>query len=274
MSNELKNRFEDFEQTPPIESWSKIKSQLPKPKFNWLAFFTIAGAVILVAGVTTIMLSPDQNTNNQIIIDQTSIVSNVSKINQPTNNVDRTNDIQKNDIQIESKLDNSTDNIAKQSNNINQISSNTIIPENKIQHKEAPKASSNNIISNVVTPKNATIIIDQSTQEQESIEDKLSEIIVDDTISSRRELFIPNAFTPNEAENNVFKPEYTKVKNYQMMIFNRSGLLLFTSNDIRLGWNGYFKGRLCDLGAYVYVIKFENLKGKSFIQKGIVNLIR
>lgn len=274
MSNELKNRFEDFEQTPPKEAWGKIKSQLPKPKFNWLAFFTIAGAVILVAGVTTIMLSPDQNINNQHFIAKTPNVSKVSENKQNTNNVDKNNIVQNNVNQIESKLDNSTDNIEKQSNNTIQINSNANISENKVQHKEVPNPSSSIINSNVVASKNTPININQSTPQKELIEDKLSEIIVDDTISSRRELYIPNAFTPNEAENNVFKPAYTKVKNYQMMIFNRSGVLLFTSNDIRLGWNGYFKGRLCDLGAYVYVIKFENLKGKSFNQKGIVNLIR
>ena len=87
-------------------------------------------------------------------------------------------------------------------------------------------------------------------------------------------MFIPNAFTPTETTNNVFKPAYTILKSYEMKIFNRSGVLLFTSKDINKGWDGYYKGRLCDIGTYVYIIKYENMEGRVYGQDGVVNLIR
>ena len=57
MSNRFEKRFENFEQTPPEESWSNIQSNLSKTKFNWLAFSTIIGAIVLVS-LTTILFLP------------------------------------------------------------------------------------------------------------------------------------------------------------------------------------------------------------------------
>ncbi|NCC18486.1 MAG: hypothetical protein EOM29_06050, partial [Bacteroidia bacterium] len=53
-----------------------------------------------------------------------------------------------------------------------------------------------------------------------------------------------------------------------------NGNLVFTSKDINYGWNGQYKGKLCEQGAYVYIVKFINLNGEQFVQKGTVNLIR
>lgn len=277
MSNRLQKRFEDFEETPSVEIWSKIKSQIHKPRFNWLAFSTIAGAVILVSGITIMLLSPQKNIlKPQIIAEKTNNLTNVTEDIQTTNNVNNTIVYENNINQVKTNSDNESKNNAGQPNSIIQTNNNHITKENNIQLKEAEKTSSNNIINSYIAYSNNNSVIknNQSIQEEEIIQDKVSEVINDDTISSRRELFIPNAFTPNLSENNIFKPAYTKVKSYEMMIFNRNGVLLFTSKDIRIGWNGYFKGRLCDLGAYVYYIKFENMKGQSFGQRGIVNLIR
>jgi gliding motility-associated-like protein len=59
-----------------------------------------------------------------------------------------------------------------------------------------------------------------------------------------------------------------------MSIYHRNGNLVFTSKDINYGWNGHYKGKLCEQGAYVYIVKFINLNGEQFVQKGTVNLIR
>ena len=54
-------------------------------------------------------------------------------------------------------------------------------------------------------------------------------------------LFIPNSFTPNgDFNNDVFKPiaDPSKVKDYQMLIFNEWGELVFESENIATGWDG------------------------------------
>jgi len=54
-------------------------------------------------------------------------------------------------------------------------------------------------------------------------------------------LFIPNSFTPNgDLINDIFKPvaDPSKVKDYQMVIFNEWGELVFETDNISNGWDG------------------------------------
>ncbi len=57
------------------------------------------------------------------------------------------------------------------------------------------------------------------------------------------EFYIPNTFTPNsDGINEVFRPVfYCEMDNYEMKIFNRFGMVVFSSNNPEEGWNGYFK---------------------------------
>jgi gliding motility-associated-like protein len=97
----------------------------------------------------------------------------------------------------------------------------------------------------------------------------------------------PNAFTPNingpssgaynfkDPSNYVFFP-FTQegVVEYKLQVFNRWGQLLFESNDINIGWDGYFKNELCQMGVYVWKarVKFSNGNTKTFV--GDVTLLR
>jgi large repetitive protein len=67
----------------------------------------------------------------------------------------------------------------------------------------------------------------------------------------------PTAFTPNpygpgggrydrgDFSNQVFYPVTVNgtIDNYKFEVFNRWGVLLFTSDDIEIGWDGYYKGQ-------------------------------
>ena len=64
----------------------------------------------------------------------------------------------------------------------------------------------------------------------------------------------PNAFTPNregtsggivtgnDYSNDVFHCYGTGLLEYRLEIYNRLGILLFSSDDINIGWDGYFLG--------------------------------
>lgn len=96
----------------------------------------------------------------------------------------------------------------------------------------------------------------------------------------------PNAFVPNkngsngglyddiDYKNEVFHPLHYGVVEYKLMIFNRWGEQIFQSNDIKVGWDGYFQGKICDQGVYIWraIGKFTN--GRAFDQKGNVTLLR
>lgn len=89
--------------------------------------------------------------------------------------------------------------------------------------------------------------------------------------------WIPNAFTPGRVDgiNDVFKPKLIGVHNYKFLIFNRWGELLFEGTDPNIGWNGFYKGRLCEQDVYVYRVLFEDdVKDKHHEYIGRVTLVR
>lgn len=279
MSNRFEKRFENFEQTPPQESWSNIQSNLYKTKFNWLAFSTIIGAIVLVS-LTTILFLP---TNSDKTIQKDTINNKEINPNANTQNEEK-GLIAKNDNQL---FDNSKQDINTNFDNLsseNTSTSNSIllVPttkkintpiENSFQLKEVAKVSHKDIDLDYTSLKdnqtNETLEVERDIQN--NIENKVSS--EEDTISQFR-LYIPNAFTPSLESNNIFKPAYASLISYEMSIYHRNGNLVFTSKDINYGWNGQYKGKLCEQGAYVYIVKFINLNGEQFVQKGTVNLIR
>lgn len=279
MSNRFEKRFENFEQTPPQESWSNIQSNLSKTKFNWLAFSTIIGAIVLVS-LTTILFLP---TNSNKTVQKDTINNKEINPNANTQNEEK-GLIAKNDNQL---FDNSKQDINTNFDNLsseNTSTSNSILlvpttkkintpVENSFQLKEVAKVSHKDIDLDYTSLKdnqtNETLEVERDIQN--NIENKVSS--EEDTISQFR-LYIPNGFTPTLESNNIFKPAYASLISYEMSIYHRNGNLVFTSKDINYGWNGHYKGKLCEQGAYVYIVKFINLNGEQFVQKGTVNLIR
>lgn len=279
MSNRFEKRFENFEQTPPQESWSNIQSNLSKTKFNWLAFSTIIGAIVLVS-ISIILFLP---TNSDKTIQKDTINNKEINPNANTQNEEK-GLIAKNDNQL---FDNSKQDINTNFDNLsseNTSTSNSILlvpttkkintpVENSFQLKEVAKISQNEIKSDYISQKNnqTNETLEVERENQNNIENKVSS--EEDTISQFR-LYIPNGFTPTLESNNIFKPAYASLISYEMSIYHRNGNLVFTSKDINYGWNGHYKGKLCEQGAYVYIVKFINLNGEQFVQKGTVNLIR
>ncbi len=92
-------------------------------------------------------------------------------------------------------------------------------------------------------------------------------------------LYIPNAFTPNNDNNNEkFGPKGMYVNDYRFSIFNRWGELIFESVDLTDGWDGKYKGYPVQEGVFIWKLEYsENLRSGRFrsMQKtGTVTLIR
>lgn len=89
--------------------------------------------------------------------------------------------------------------------------------------------------------------------------------------------FIPNAFSPNDdGLNDEFRilglpPE--NITKYNFQIYDRWGMMLFSTNDITRGWDGNFKGKRCPASVYAWVVIYEHEK-KQITNKGTVMLIR
>ncbi len=88
-------------------------------------------------------------------------------------------------------------------------------------------------------------------------------------------LYIPNAFTPNgDGINDFFGPEAIDVSKYSLKIFNRWGEIIFTSNNLKNGWDGTFKGKTVQNDVYVYQLNYEFNTGKTGNAVGRVTLIQ
>jgi PKD domain len=72
----------------------------------------------------------------------------------------------------------------------------------------------------------------------------------------------------------VFHPSYSGVSEYQLKIFSKLGVLLFETNDINVGWDGYFKGQLCNVGVYIWKVRGNFSNGESFTKMGDVTLLK
>ncbi len=88
---------------------------------------------------------------------------------------------------------------------------------------------------------------------------------------------VPNAFRPTSQhdENRTFKPIFVGFtpENYQLRVFNRWGLLIFTSEDPDQGWDGNMDGRPASPGVYSYLLQYLAPGGKPTEKKGVVTLV-
>lgn len=92
---------------------------------------------------------------------------------------------------------------------------------------------------------------------------------------------VPQAFTPNnDGNNDHFTLFAENITDYEIRIYNRWGELVYSSrdlnelNDMSKGWDGTFKGKLQNVGTFVYYVTAKDKAGKKFEKKGNLTLIR
>jgi gliding motility-associated-like protein len=91
--------------------------------------------------------------------------------------------------------------------------------------------------------------------------------------------YVPNAFTPDGDEfNNTFKPIVANgydTFDYELLIFDRWGEIIFESHDTQIGWDGTYQGKLCQDGTYVWKINLKKSSVDDRITKtGSITLLR
>ncbi len=88
-------------------------------------------------------------------------------------------------------------------------------------------------------------------------------------------VFVPSAFTPNgDGLNDEFKAEGQGIQQFEMVVFDRQGTIIFRANDINMSWDGTFKGELLPAVSYFYRINYMDAKGVAHELRGQVFLIR
>jgi gliding motility-associated-like protein len=89
------------------------------------------------------------------------------------------------------------------------------------------------------------------------------------------DIFVPNAFTPGKATNNIFKPIPVGISSLQYFrIYNRWGQLIFSTSHMGEGWDGTIGGKLQETDSFVWVVQGTTYTGVRIFKKGTMTLIR
>jgi len=90
--------------------------------------------------------------------------------------------------------------------------------------------------------------------------------------------YVPNTFTP---DGNSFNQEFIPVMtsgydpwDYELLIFNRWGEIIFVSRHPKKGWDGTYGGMDCPDGTYIWQIRVKNADEIYEVHRGHVNLLR
>lgn len=100
-----------------------------------------------------------------------------------------------------------------------------------------------------------TYTVEVEDQYQCSVVKNTYRVIVDPRIS----LDVPSAFTPNgDGVNDLIFPDGWGLRRLiYFKVFNRWGQLLYESNELKAGWDGFFKGVPQNMETYVYQVSAE-----------------
>jgi gliding motility-associated-like protein len=89
------------------------------------------------------------------------------------------------------------------------------------------------------------------------------------------DIFVPNAFTPGGATNNLFRPIPVGISTLQYFrVYNRWGQLVYATSTMGQGWDGRSNGKLVDSGTFVWMVQGSTYTGKTVFHKGTMVLVR
>ena len=90
--------------------------------------------------------------------------------------------------------------------------------------------------------------------------------------------FAPNSFTPDgDAFNQIWLPSIMGIDIYdfELLIYNRWGELIWENHDPSIGWDGTYNGKLVETGTYTWVAQVKSPYNDNKISyNGFINVLR
>ena len=111
------------------------------------------------------------------------------------------------------------------------------------------------------------------------------DVTVIDPFCDERDIFIPNAFSPNDDDNipdnnDIFRPRSEYLEEVEITIFNRWGQELFNINSVNLNdpeeafWDGTYNGQFLGPDSYAYIIRILCEDGDRYQEQGNISIIK
>ena len=301
MSDFFKNLFENYEEQPAPEMWEKVMSDV-KHHNKVVRTRKIAGVASLVVagGVAALLLinNNSANTEAETIIAQDKAVETVAT--QVPESVVTENESLQPAVQTQ-----------QESKTVAPVAKNAVAAQTQVAKAEAENTVSAATAEKTVvaTPEKQNVTVAEQTTKAEPtrtnanvaatattsnntvaettqptkavVTNKMRSGSNPDTTSTvtdeQVKIIVPTAFTPDKSENNQFyvtcnHPDL--VKSFELSIFTRNGLMVFHTKDINERWDGKYKGRVQNMGAYAYVLIYTTAAGQKEVLKGSITIIR
>ncbi len=94
-------------------------------------------------------------------------------------------------------------------------------------------------------------------------------------IQSGINVFIATAFTPNnDGLNGTFIPVYENVESAKMLVYDRWGQLVFSTESLTEGWDGSYKGQPAPDGVFLYIVQVVGKDHNKYSFNGTITLLR
>jgi gliding motility-associated-like protein len=107
---------------------------------------------------------------------------------------------------------------------------------------------------------------------KESCSDTICKIVASDVLPLAD---LPNGFSPNgDGVNDILYVRGAAIESVDLKIFNRWGELIFQTKDVKVGWDGKYKGKPQEMEAYAFVLNVVFIDGTTLYKKGNVTLLR
>ena len=301
MSDFFKNLFENYEEQPAPEMWEKVMSDV-KHHNKVVRTRKIAGVASLVVagGVAALLLinNNSANTEAETIIAQdkavetvaTQVPESVVTENESLQPAVQTQQESKTVAPVAKNAAASQTQVAKAEaeNTVSAATAEkTVVATPEKQNvtvaeqttKAEPTRTNANVTATATTTNNTMAETSQPTKPV--VTNKVRSGSNPDTNSTvtdeQVKIIVPTAFTPDKSENNQFyvtcnHPDL--VKSFELSIFTRNGLMVFHTKDINERWDGKYKGRVQNMGAYAYVLIYTTATGQKEVLKGSITIIR
>ena len=95
------------------------------------------------------------------------------------------------------------------------------------------------------------------------------------TIVVTGSLYVPNTFTPNGDDiNDLFGALGKDLAEVELMVFDRWGLLIWSTDTLSGRWDGTYNGEAAPIDTYVWKVRAKEYSGRRHEAVGHVNLLR